>query len=104
MPIDYNVNSNITINMQSILPKNVQATQVYFPYEEYLCFKHMAKLEKKAFTEWIREAAREKAKKKKNKRLKFSEMPTFSWPDVDPYTSQKIDDIVYGSPHGETTI
>lgn len=72
-----------------------QAAQVYFPKHVYFEIKLAAKDEDKAAAAWIRDVVMKELKKKKKKMKKFSDMPSFSFPDVDPFTSEEIDKIVY---------
>ncbi len=86
--------------MQATFQKKIQAAQVYFPADMYLRLKRLAKNENKPLASWFRDLAAKELKKKEPKRMKLSDMPTFNWPDLDPYTSEKVDEIVYGNPHG----
>ncbi len=86
--------------MQTVVHKKMQAAQVYFPCDMYFRLKRLAKNENKPFARWFRDLAEKELKKKEPKRMKFSDMPFMKWKDPDPFTSQKIDEIVYGSPHG----
>ncbi|MDP2691604.1 MAG: hypothetical protein Q8O95_04360 [bacterium] len=88
--------------MKTLIRKKTQAAQVYYPFDAYMRLKRVAKSQNKALAEWIRDVTVEVAEKqeKKRKKMKFTDMPTFSWTDSDPLTSEKIDEIVYGHPHG----
>ncbi len=75
--------------------KKTQAAQVYFPADLYLEIKLVSNKEGKAMASWIREVVTKEVKKHRKKKMQFSDLPTFSHKDVDPYLSEKIDEVVY---------
>ncbi len=74
-----------------------QAAQLYLPKPTYLQLKLKAKMEGKSFATWAKDVLEKELQnsgviRKKN----MSEMPVFSCPDLDPYLSEKIDEVLYG--------
>lgn len=88
--------------MQTVFrPKYMQPAQVNFPIDIYLRMKRLAKSQNKAFAKWLRDLAEKELKKKEPKKMRFCDMPTFSWPGVETNISERIDEIAYGDPHHE---
>lgn len=75
--------------------KKTQAAQVYFPVDVYYQIKFISEREGKPMAAWIRDVVNKEVAKKRKKKMKMSDLPTFSHPGADPYTSEKIDEIVY---------
>lgn len=73
-----------------------QAAQVYYPKGAYLQLKIVAAEEGKPLASWIRDVTLREMEKKLKKKKSLSQMKTYSFPGVDPGTSQKVDEIVYG--------
>ncbi len=75
----------------------VQAAQLYLPKPTYLQFKLKAKMEGKSFATWAKDILEKEAGGEGPLRRKtMAEMPIFSWPDLDPRLSEKIDEVLYG--------
>lgn len=81
--------------------RKTQAAQVYYPVQDYLEIKLIAKAQNKSLASWIRETTLKEVKRNKARRDKLSEMPVFDWPNAPRNLSEHIDDIVYGDPHHE---
>lgn len=79
--------------MEQIRKKKTQAAQVYFPKSVYFQIKMRATAEKKPAATWIRDVVIQELGKPKKRGKRFSDLKTFSFPGVDPYTSEKIDQI-----------
>jgi hypothetical protein len=71
-----------------------QAAQVYFSLPVYMEIKEVAKQEGLPMATWVRNLVTKEIKKKNLKKLKFSELSTFSWPGAKT-TPEEIDEIVY---------
>ena len=70
-----------------------QAAQVYFPFPVYMEIKAMAQKEGEPMATWVRKVVMKEMKKKQTRRMRLSEMPTFSWPGK--ISPEDIDKIVY---------
>lgn len=81
--------------MEQIRKNKTQAAQVYFPKSVYFQIKMRATQEKKPAAAWIRDIVIQELGKPKKGGKRLSDLKTFSFPGVDPYTSEKIDQIIY---------
>ncbi len=81
-----------------LLKKKIQAAQVYFPIEIYMKAKLISKNEGKPLATWVRELVVKEVNRKSKDSKKFSDLPTFSWKNVNPHFSEHLDDILYDSP------
>ena len=73
-----------------------QAVQLYFPKSVYLEIKLNAAQKKKPAATWMKEIIVKELKKNSGKKPKFSDMPTFSFPEFKNFKPEDIDKIVYG--------
>lgn len=80
--------------MKSWKEKN-QAVQLFFPKSMYLEIKLNAAQKKKPAATWMKDVIQKELEKDKAKRPKFSDMPTFSFPELKPFKPEDIDKIVY---------
>ncbi len=78
--------------------KKVQAAQVYFSTDLYMKAKLISRSEGKPLAAWVRELVVKEVNRKSKSHKKFSDLPTFSWENVDPNLSEKLDDVLYDSP------
>lgn len=85
----------ILLTVHVIVSMKQQAAQVYFPLPVYMEIKVLAQKEGQPMAAWVRNVVMKEIKKKHPKRLKLSEMPTFSWPEKEQISPEDIDKIVY---------
>ncbi len=75
-----------------------QAAQVYFPSPLYFQIKQIAQEEGQPMATWVRDLVIKEVEKRRKKRPKFSELPTFAWKHIDdPHLSEHIDQVIYGA-------
>ena len=81
-----------------VISRKIQAAQVYFSSDLYMKVKLISKNEGKPLATWVRELVVKEVNRKSKSRKKFSDLPTFSWKNVDSNLSENLDDVLYDSP------